>query len=75
MRIRQPLAKMSKLKVHNKVVFIIPHLVGSIRLIVYVVRLYSTIFRKVLYEHNRGFPKTDHSGIDARFVIEQNKIQ
>ena len=23
---------------------------------------------------NRGFPKIDHSGIDARIVLEQNKF-
>ena len=23
---------------------------------------------------NRGFPKVDHSGIDARIVLEQNKF-
>ena len=25
--------------------------------------------------HIRGFPKIDHSGIDARIVLEQHKIQ
>ena len=26
------------------------------------------------HRDNRGFPKVDHSGIDARIVLEQNKF-
>ena len=26
------------------------------------------------YMHNRGFPKVDHLGIDARIVLEQNNF-
>ena len=29
---------------------------------------------KLEKQHNRGFPKIDHSGIDARIVLEQNKF-
>ena len=29
---------------------------------------------KSLVRGNRGFPKIDHSGIDARIVLEQNKF-
>ena len=28
----------------------------------------------IIQSYNRGFPKIDHSGIDARIVLEQNKF-
>ena len=34
----------------------------------------DALFKQFSLRINRGFPKVDHSGIDARIVSEQNKF-